>query len=439
MTKSPFQLIVMVFFALAALVAVGVLSGVITLPKSAKENVQGTVVAWGTLDEKAFRFSTNFIKTLNKNISFQYVQQPIENFESLLNEAIASGRGPDIIILSQEQILRNKSKIAAQKLNSSDSIDFKEKYINGADLLITNEGLLGVPLAANPLVMYYNDRLLTSAGFSTPPKFWDEMQTYVDALTVKNDERTIEKSAVALGVFENTTYPLDILNTLILQTGLPIIAPQIQYNTNKEAYTVYKSNLVSSNTDQVLDFFNAFSNPQKKLYSWNVSLPTDIDAFTSEFSTFWFGYPTDEAKIQAKNPNLNYKIAAVPQLRNSNNVLTYGKIYNVSILKSSPNPSGAAFIQNNLTGATAQQILVEDAGLQYPYRIIPESALKTERSTFYARQAIQIKAYYMPAYDFTYSLFKRIMSQIASGAITSSEASKRLELELNDYITKNQL
>jgi hypothetical protein len=29
----------------------------------------------------------------------------------------------------------------------------KEKYINGADLLITNEGLLGVPLAANPLVV----------------------------------------------------------------------------------------------------------------------------------------------------------------------------------------------------------------------------------------------------------------------------------------------
>jgi hypothetical protein len=128
MTKSPFQLIVMVFFALAALVAVGVLSGVITLPKSAKESVQGSVVAWGTLDEKTFRFSTNFLKTLNKNVSFQYVQQPVENFESLLNEAIASGRGPDIIIISQEQILRNKSKIAAQKISSSDSIDYKEKY-----------------------------------------------------------------------------------------------------------------------------------------------------------------------------------------------------------------------------------------------------------------------------------------------------------------------
>lgn len=439
MTKSPFQLIVMVLFALAALVAVGVLSGVITLPKSAKESVQGSVVAWGTLDEKTFRFSTNFLKTLNKNVLFEYVQQPIENFESLLNEAIASGRGPDIIIISQEQILRNKSKIAAQKISSSDSIDYKEKYINGADLLITNEGLLGVPLAANPLVMYYNDRLLTSAGFPTPPKFWDEMQAYIDALTIKNDDRNIERSAVALGVFENTTYPLDILSALLLQSGAPIISPELQYNTNKEAFTVYKSNIVSSNTDQVLEFFNAFSNPQKKLYSWNTSLPLDIDAFTSEFSTFWFGYPTDEAIIKAKNPNLNYKIAAIPQVRNSKNVLTYGKIYSVSILKSSPNPSAAAFIQQNLTMGTPQQILVEDAGLQYPYRIIPESAMKSESATFYARQAVQIKGYYMPSYSFTYSLFKRVIDQITSGAITSSDASKRLELELNDYIGKNQL
>ena len=438
MKTTPFQMVIIGLFGLAAFAAVGVLSGIIPLPKSSEENVSGPVVVWGTIDQKAFQFTKNTLKSGYKNISFSYVQKSQINFESLLSEAIASGKGPDIVIISQEQILRNKSKIAIQSIDAETSLGYKNAYINGAELFITDEGLVAIPFAVNPLVMFYNDRLLTSAGFSKPPQYWDDMQEYVDALTVKNDDKDIRRSAVALGTFENMEYPVDILSALILQTGNKIIESRVQYDNQNTPFTTYTSLFASNNTAQVFDFFNAFSNPQKKLYSWNKSLPDDLEAFTSELTTFWFGYPTDETRIVAKNPNLNYKITSIPQIKNSKNRFTYGKIYGVAVLKSSPNRAAANIIQTALTRGDAQKITIEDSKLQYPYRTTPESAITNDKTALYARQAIQTVGYYMPSFDFVYSLFNSTLNQIASGGLDVNRGTLKIEAELNNYISKNQ-
>lgn len=439
MKMTLFQMVIMAFFGFAALAAVGVLAGFISLPKSADENIKGSVVAWGTVDQDAFKFTGNAILSSSKNINFTYVQKSPINFESVLSEAIASGRGPDIIIISQEQILRNKSKIAIQPIDPATTLSYKNVYINGAELFITTEGLIALPLAVNPLVMFYNDRLLTSAGFSKPPQYWDEMQTFVDALTVKNDNKDIRRSAVALGTFENMTYPLDVLSAQILQIGNKIVENRVQYDNKNTPYTTYQSFLSSNSSEQVFDFFNAFSNPQKKLYSWNKSLPDDLSAFTSEFTTFWFGYPTDENRVASKNPNLNYKITSIPQIRNSTNRSTYGKIYGAAVLKSSRNIAAARIIQTKLTTGDVQQITVEDSGLQYPYRTTPKAALKSDTNVLFAQQAVQTIGYYMPSFDFAYVLFNSTLEQIASGALSSEKGVKKIEGELNNYIIKNQL
>lgn len=439
MKTTPFQMTIIGLFGLAAFAAVGVLSGVIKLPKSAQENISGPVVVWGTIDQKSFQFTENSLKLSHKNISFSYVQKSQVNFESLLSEAIASGKGPDIIIISQEQILRNKSKIAVQRIDAQTTLSYKNAYINGAELFITDEGLVAIPFAVNPLVMFYNDRLLTSAGFAKPPQFWDEMQSYVDVLTVKNDDKDIRRSAVALGTFENMEYPVDILSALILQTGNKIVDSVVRYDNQNNALTTYQSFFASNNSAQVFDFFNAFSNPQKKLYSWNKSLPDDLEAFTSELTTFWFGYPTDESRIMAKNPNLNYKITSIPQIKNSKNRSTYGKIYGVAVLKSSPNRAAANIIQSALSRGVAQQITIADSNLQYPYRTTPESAITNDKTVLYAKQAIQTVGYYMPSFDFVYSLFNSTLNQIASGALDANRGTQKIEAELNNYIGKNQL
>lgn len=439
MKTSPIQLIIMIFFGMMAMGALGVLSGVITLPKSAEENISGQVVAWGTLDPKAFQFVENQIKLANKNISFQYVQKSLINFETQLNEAIASGRGPDIIILSQEQILQNQAKIAVQNLSADSRIAFRETYMNGAHMFLSEDGLIAYPIAVDPLVMYYNDRLMTSAGFSRPPQFWDEIGSYVEKLTVRNDNRDIRGATMAMGTFNNVVYGLDIISALILQTGTPIVDRQITYTTTNTPITSYRAVVDTPQTPQVIEFFNAFADPNKNLYSWNTSLPRDIDAFSSEFLVFWFGYPTDEATIRAKNPNLVYKIAPIPQIRNSRVRLTYGKIYGAAVLRSSPNIQAAFIAQRTLAQGTPLQFLVEDANLQYPFRSIPASATNTENKAFFAQQAVQVIGYFTPSVSFTYNLFRDTLGQVAAGSLRAADGAKRLESELNNFILRNQL
>jgi maltose-binding protein MalE len=146
------------------------------------------------------------------------------------------------------------------------------------------------------------------------------------------------------------------------------------------------------------------------------------------------------ARITAKNPNLNFKVTSIPQIRNSKNRSTYGKIYGVAVLRSSQNRAAASIIQKALTQGEAQQVTLADSGgLQYPYRTTPAGVIKNDFTVLFARQAIQTVGFYTPSFDFIYSLFNSTLNQIASGALDVDKGSRRIENEINNYIGKNQL
>ncbi len=439
MKISPIQLVIMGFFGLLAVLALGVLTGIVPLPKSSTSDIAGRVVVWGTLPKDGFVFVENALKVKRKNISFSYEQKSKENFEEVLSEAIASGRGPDLIILSQEQLLRNKAKIVSQPASQDVLLNYQNTYVNGADVFVNSEGIIAYPLGLESLVMFYNDRLLTSAGFAKPPEQWSQFAEYSSALTKVSDNKDITTSLVALGTFDNIEYPLDIMSTLILQTGNKVVDKETKYDGSNKAYTTYSSRVANEQTNQVITFYNAFSNPTKKLYSWNQSLPRDIDAFTTESSALWFGYLNDEKRLKAKNPNLQYKITAVPQLDAIKDKLTYGRVYAVAALRSSRNLPAARAVQGDLAQGDIQKIIVEESKLFYPYRVTPNDSIKTTTDALAARIAVQTIGYPMPSYSFMYTLMKNVTNQVASGLIDVQKGSALLQAEINNYITKNKL
>lgn len=312
-------MIILGFFALGALGAVGMLAGIIPIPKSANEAISGPVVIWGTRPKTDFEFVDTFIQVNYKNVSVKYIQKNIQTFESELNEAIASGRSPDLIVISQEQLLRNRSKIRPVSVNQDALFSFSQTYINGADVFLYNNSILAYPLALEPLVMFYNDRLLTSAGYAFPPRTWSELQSYSSTLTKVDDNRNIESSLVALGTFDNMEYPLDIVSTLLMQVGTKIINRNTS-TSDSGVSTNYVANVSGNAAEQVFDFYTAFTNPNKRVYSWNASMPRDIDAFAQEKTSLWFGYPSDAERLRRKNPNLNFKIAEMPQVENGDKI-----------------------------------------------------------------------------------------------------------------------
>ena len=84
-----------------------------------------------------------------------------------------------------------------------------------------------------------------------------------------------------------------------------------------------------------LRMYTEFANPAKYFYSWNRAMEKDIDAFSQYKLSIYFGLMSDFLRIKNKNPNLNFDITTIPQIRDDNSrKLTGGKVYGVAVLKS---------------------------------------------------------------------------------------------------------
>jgi ABC-type glycerol-3-phosphate transport system substrate-binding protein len=63
----------------------------------------------------------------------------------------------------------------------------------------------------------------------------------------------------------------------------------------------------------------------------------------------YFGFASELADIRAKNPNINFDAAPLPQLRTGGIKADYGRIFSLSIVRSTPNVNGVYQILSILT------------------------------------------------------------------------------------------
>ena len=55
--------------------------------------------------------------------------------------------------------------------------DFKNTYIEEGELYLAANGILGLPITVDPMVMYWNRDIFSSAAIAAPPSYWDEFLT----------------------------------------------------------------------------------------------------------------------------------------------------------------------------------------------------------------------------------------------------------------------
>jgi ABC-type glycerol-3-phosphate transport system substrate-binding protein len=96
-----------------------------------------------------------------------------------------------------------------------------------------------------------------------------------------------------------------------------------------------------------LRFYTDFADPLKEVYSWNISLPNSRDYFSSENLGFYFGYASELETLVKRNPNQNFLIAPIPQIKGSNAKATYAKVTGIGILISTQS------FENSLSAAMA--------------------------------------------------------------------------------------
>ncbi|KKT20854.1 MAG: Extracellular solute-binding protein, family 1 [Parcubacteria group bacterium GW2011_GWB1_43_8] len=441
---TPFQIILLAGFGFIAVIAVLIFSGI--LPGYKSERAQrGPVVSvslWGTLPGKQINGVISAINKENKSYKIIYAEYPASSYEENVVNALASGKGPDFWIISQDMVLKNKDKISLIPFAYYPERNFRDDFIDISNLFIDreNDGLTAFPFLINPMVMYWNKDLFSSAGISQPPQNWDEFAEDVKIFTEKNEVGNITQSGTALGELSNIRNGKDILSMLIIQSGNPIMKTDSRGNLKvalDEEDASGKSPAVIS-----VKFFNDFSDPNKNVYSWNKALSGADTMFAKGALAMYFGYASELPEIKAKNPHLNFDIAEVPQIKDDKTKTTFAKIYGLAVMKNSPQAKKQAALNSILFMASnrVSKDFSVATGLASPRRDLLSEKTTDAYYGLINKAAVMAKAWLEPDGDEVRRIFKDMVESVSSGSTSVGDsvrlAKNRLDQELRKYAEK---
>ena len=410
---STFQIIVSGIFV--ALVVIGI--GIFSLFGGAGGKADiGRVDIWGTLEQNSMDSVLGALAEKDKTYqNAVYTAFNPEKYESALINAIASGQGPDLFFVSQDNIgvLSDKVQIVPYSVVSQGT--YVTSYIDEALLFLTPQGMLAMPFSVDPLVMYWNRDLFTSAGVAQPPKSWNEFLTLAPKLTSSAGAQGVRRSAVALGSWNNIKNAKAVLSALFMQTG--------DFVTMRKGDTGLLVPILGRDpaggsavpAADALRFYTDFANPNKLAYSWNRSMPEAADAFTSGDLAVYFGFASEYSVLAARNPNLHFSVATLPQLENTPARITYGNMQGLALARGAKNPQGAVVIAQILSGPEASVALLSKTGLPPVRRdSLPDTSGSAALSVI-VQSALISRGWADPNKAATDKLFKEMIESVISG------------------------
>ncbi|NUQ57029.1 MAG: extracellular solute-binding protein [Candidatus Paceibacter sp.] len=434
---SFFPIAVTGVLILGAVLAVMIFGGF--LPGYKNKNKRGpaaNLVMWGTLPQEKIWPVVSAINKENKDFfNIKYEEKNPATYESETIEALASGRGPDFWIVSQDMVLENKERIYTVPFVNYPERSFLDNFIDGAEIYMDKSGggITAVPFLVDPMILYWNKEMFSSAGISQPPKNWDEFAQYSGIFTEKNEAGNVEVSGAALGEFTNVRNAKDIMSLLMLQAGEPIVKADSRGNLRAALDGGGKQ---VSPAEASVRFFNEFSNPSKNSYSWNKALPKSDAMFARGSLAMYFGFAGEAPGLRAKNPHLDFDIAEVPQLKDARSKLDFGRIYGLAILKNSPKKQAAFSAIATMTSGANSKRFSQAAGLASPRRDVLAERSSDAYFSLINKAAVMTRAWIDPDAQATYLVFKDMAESAASGRATVSEAVLTAKRKIDQLLKK---
>ena len=235
------------------------------------ENAQ--IILWGTMPEGNFQKIVDIARSGgDKTLNVKYVRKSVETFDTDIIEALATNTGPDAVVLPSDLIVRLSNVIYPIPYTTISVTDYKNTFASISEIYLTPQGALALPVSVDPMVLYWNRSIFNQIRKSVPTE-WGQLQTLAPDLTLKDKNNNIIRSAVGMGEFSNVTNAKNILLTLMMQAGAPLVT----YDGEKYNVSISNSQVIGqlSPTAAALRFFTDFANPTKSTYSWNRALSTD--------------------------------------------------------------------------------------------------------------------------------------------------------------------
>lgn len=334
-----------------------------------------TLQYWRIQDDAADLDSAiDAYKKLHPNVNVVVTTQREQDYDRTLLEAFAQNKGPDLFSIPNVWLGEWKAKllampkettVATQQVNAKQQVvtvkqkqptmsvlDFTNRYVEGVtkDLItqyVEKPGaapvpqIIGLPLSADTLALFYNRDMLKRGNIEKPPITWQDLQDDAVKLTVfdtptdatntnapaqnfgNEGPKAIKQSGAALGLGKNVMNNVDILSALMWQNGAMMSDESgYAYFAN---YTPATSEKANPPGVEALIFYQSFAIPGSTNYSWNAQMPQSLDAFIAGKTAFYFGYPNDIGIIRDRAAKIDFGIAPLPQIDTGNpvNVLRY--------------------------------------------------------------------------------------------------------------------
>lgn len=426
---STFQLVLTGVFA--AFIVIGVIFFAVYRGGSSGPTAQVTV--WGTLSDTQFRQIEEAAGILDDtSLDVAYVEVNESTFDNDFINALASGRSPDLVFITQDSLLKHRNKLSVIPYDSYPERTFRDNFITEGELFLTSDGAIGIPFMVDPLVMYWNRTHFSNASLTTPPKSWSEIFELTDALVIKDAALNIGRAAISFGEYSNVENAKEIISAIIMQAGSPI--------TKKDEGVIRsvlaeKFNQSITPAEAALKYYTEFSDPVKRFYTWNRALPNSKDFFAAGDLSIYFGFASEIRDINAKNPNLNFDVAVIPQSRGSNEIITFGRMTALAIPKMSNEKSGAFRLATLLTNVNT----IKEVSLVTELPPVRDDLLSKKpndpfQSIFYD-SAIWSRGWLDPDKDKTDSLFKTMVEDITSGRKSISDSVQAASITLNQLLS----
>lgn len=412
---------------------------------------------WGLIDDSdAFKEINENYKRINpqiKNIQYKKVSSNVEEFERELLNAIASGKGPDVIFFHNSWLLEHAEKVAPYPQSNQYLGQFNKTFIDVATTdFIKDDNIYAMPLHSDTLALFYNKDIFNQQSIVKAPETWEELTKYVEKNTTIDQAGNISRSAVALGRSNNPggiNRASDIITLLFMQNGLDL--------NNDNNYSVGFDQSASSIS--VLDFYTSFAK-NSPLYTWNSKMDYSVDSFRFGKTAMMINYSYMANRLKNTDPKLNFEVAPMPQfdLENKVNYVNYwglAVIKNKALIPDNPNQpinytnedrvkEAWKYIKYVTTGKLTNKEGQEITATPDPTELYLNNTKKPAARKdlidkqkndpllgVFATQALTAKSWQRPVELKTDVIFNEMIDSVVSGKSTTREAVQAAARKLN--------
>jgi len=395
-------------------------------------NTVGAIKIWGPLNAVAFTEALRKVADNDSRLSqVTYEQKDPTTYESELTNALANGLGPDLFLMRQDYVIKDAGKVLPFPFETLPAAQFQRDFIQATSPFVSESGIIGIPLFADPLVLYVNNDVLATAGYSQPPQFWEQFQSMSAQLTKIGVDDALIQSGAALGTTNNIENATDILALLMMQTGAKMT------NVGKTGATFHLQTQEGSTKRnpgmEALRFYTDFARtPPTTAFSWSENEPNNLEAFSNGKLAFFFGYSYHLPLIKARTlGKLNFSITPMVQIGNSNPVNIANYWMPLVSKKSEHIDASWAFIEF-ITAPSRVNTFLSKVKKPTAIRELIDKERSNEDLFAFAGQALTAKNWY---YGKDIAVAKRAFEMMVKTALTvesDKDRDQQLQKAVND-------